>query len=190
MKKLVLLISIMMLNLAAFAQDNSKYGVGAMPIVDGMVVFSEVVPVEGVTADQLYTRAKMAVAEMFKSAKDVIQLDDKENGVIIVKGSNQIGSDPVYVHFTLRFYAKDEKYKIDITNCICESLPAMYGGVMTSGHTLNAEVMTDKECLNKKGELKRFSPGWDRRRVIDTKEYILDTFKKKMMTDPVQSADW
>lgn len=185
MKKLVLLISIMMLNLAAFAQDNSKYGVGAMPIVDGMVVFSEVVPVEGVTADQLYTRAKMAVAEMFKSAKDVIQLDDKENGVIIVKGSNNYDPD-VYSHFTLKVYIKDNKYKVDMTNCTCEVLPSRY----SSARELTAEYLTDAKCLKGDGGIKKLSPGYDRRCIIDTKDKVFEAFKKKMMTDPVQSADW
>lgn len=187
MKKLVLLISIMMLNFVAFAQedDNSKYGVGSMSIVDGMVFFSEVVPIEGVTSDKLYNRAKMAVAEIFKSANDVIQLDDKENGVLIVKGSNQCGPN-TYVHFTLKIYIKDGKYKVDMTNLVCEVLPSK----TSIARKLTAEVLTDDECLNKKGEIKKLSPGYDRKCIIDTKDKVFEAFKKKMMADPVQSADW
>lgn len=185
MKKLVLLISVVMLNLVSFSQDNNKYGVGSMPLVDGMVVFSEIVPIEGVTADKLHARAKMAVAEMFKSAKDVIQLDDKENGVLIVKGSNNYDPD-VYSNFTLKVYVKDNKYKVDMTNCTCEVLPSKY----SSARELTAEFLTDAKCLNKDGQIKKLSPGYDRRCIIDTKDKVFDTFKKKMQTDPVQNADW
>lgn len=190
MKKLVLLISIMMLNLVAFAQDNSKYGVGSMPLVDGKVVFSEVVPVEGVTADQLYTRAKMAVVEMFKSANDVIQLDDKENGVLIVKGANSFvykvnafDEGTGYVKFALKIYLKDEKYKIEISGIANQ---------LVGGTELIAERLTDKECLNSKGEVKTSGLSWGRQRmaVIDTRDQMFDTFKKKMMAEPVQNADW
>jgi len=70
----------------------------------------------GVSKNELYNRAKKWIAENFRSAKDIIQLDDKENGKIIVKSNitytgkfsrAYIGS----FDFTFTFDCKEGKYK-------------------------------------------------------------------------------
>lgn len=88
------------------------------------LTFSEVVQVEGVSAGELFNKAKKWYVIAFKSSKDVIQLESKEDGVIIGKGSftfkgkaftsgtNSTG--PVY--FTLKVEVKDGKYKYEITD--------------------------------------------------------------------------
>lgn len=51
------------------------------------VEFTEVVTVDSsITADQLYLRAKMFFVSRYKNANEVIQLDDKDNHVVIGKG--------------------------------------------------------------------------------------------------------
>lgn len=89
--------------------------------------YSEVVEVSGKNADQLYTSARMWFAEKFKSANEVLQMDDRENGVIIGKGN--ISSDEYYsagmgiqvqsnwiVKFTIKVMVKDGRYKCDMND--------------------------------------------------------------------------
>jgi len=56
----------------------------------GKFVYQEVVPVDGVTATDLYSRAKAWVALSYRSAKDVIQLDDPAVGRLIARGNFKV----------------------------------------------------------------------------------------------------
>lgn len=49
-----------------------------LPLEKRKVSYSEVVQVEGATQSELYKRAKVWFVNAFRSANDVIQLDDKE----------------------------------------------------------------------------------------------------------------
>lgn len=78
------------------------------------------------TKSQLYSDTKMFIAETWKSAQNVIQDDDKEGGMILVKGiSNSCESYRFGGHFeytfsySVKFLFKDRKWKIvvDQVNC-------------------------------------------------------------------------
>jgi hypothetical protein len=90
--------------------------------------FSEVVEVPNVTKDELYIRGKSWFAKTFKSANNVIQMDDKDAGKIIGKGAIMIesncticGASGIHtsnggpVSFTIEVSFKDNKFKYDIT---------------------------------------------------------------------------
>lgn len=196
MKKLLLLLLIATASLNLSAQDD-KYGKGSMPFVDGKVVFTEIVPAEGKTADQLYTQAKLAITDMFKSAKDVIQLDDKENGMLIVKGitaftyGGALSKSDAYINFTLNIATKDGRYKIDMSNMSIYFPPTTIGSNVISASTSYAENMTDENCFNKKGELKKTGYGFHRTKVIDAKDRIFATLKEKMSNSAINNNnDW
>jgi hypothetical protein len=71
--------------------------------------------------DDLYNRALLWVVKAYNSSKDVIQMQDKETGVIVCKAlievpgqKNAFGS-PLgidYVDYTLTIKVKEGKYKI------------------------------------------------------------------------------
>lgn len=81
--------------------------------------YTGVVQVDSIPAKTLQSRAKLFIAESFKSAKDVIQLDDADAGVIVVKGNiAPVIKVPIigrmqygWVHFTAKIQVKDGKYK-------------------------------------------------------------------------------
>ena len=77
--------------------------------------------------EEIYSDTKLLIARIYKSAQHVIQLDDKDAGIILIK-TNQ----PVYVQrwngtytytyaYTTTFRFKDGKYKITIDNIHCIS---------------------------------------------------------------------
>lgn len=87
----------------------------------GKVIYSEVVKVDStITKYQLYSKAREWIANVFISSKDVIQMDDREAGKIIVKGSFELTSklDIDLMKFTISIYLKDGKYKYVITDFI------------------------------------------------------------------------
>ena len=53
----------------------------------GKYAYREVISVEGVPASELYARAKAWVARAYESAKVVIDLDDKDAGRLVIKGT-------------------------------------------------------------------------------------------------------
>ena len=79
------------------------------------------------TKAQIYSDTKMFIAEFWKSAQNVIQNDDKEAGMILVKGvSSQDYTFLLHPHhykysYTVKFLMKEGKYKLVIDNLICIS---------------------------------------------------------------------
>jgi len=110
------LASAMMFAMVLFGQDHQP----PVPYVDGKVKYTEVVPVENNTSGQLYGKAKLWFASAFKSAQDVIQLDDKENGIVL--GQGIVVQDEAKAlthvrktwHFTIKIQVKDGRYRAEI----------------------------------------------------------------------------
>lgn len=80
--------------------------------------------------NDLYVKANEWMAKTFTSAKDVIQMQDKEAGKIIGKGSFGIPlieapSVIEYVKFTISIDVKGEKYRCIISNLEHETLPTL-----------------------------------------------------------------
>lgn len=72
--------------------------------------------------DQLYSETKSFISEYWKSAKDVIQNDDKDGGIILVKGVSiqevNFAMNPhTYIYsYTVKFMVKDNKFRIVISD--------------------------------------------------------------------------
>jgi hypothetical protein len=94
--------------------------------------YSEVVEVPGKTADQLYTSARIWFAERFKSANDVLQMDDQTSGTMVGKGSMR--SVEVFIvppsvaiknewliNFTIKVMVKDGRFKCDMYDFLVTS---------------------------------------------------------------------
>ncbi len=86
--------------------------------------FSDVVQVEGVSTTELYTRAKLWFAEAFRDSKHVLEVEDKEAGLLVGKGTMpyepssimQSGGMKGHISFTVKIMIKDGRYKYSISN--------------------------------------------------------------------------
>lgn len=108
MKKIALTISILFFVSTIFAQLNYQW--------DKSDSISK-------TKIEIYSLTKLFISEYWKSAQDVIQNDDKEGGVILVKGIsnkftfNSMGATYAYTYsYNVTFRMKDSKYKFTIDN--------------------------------------------------------------------------
>jgi len=96
---------------------------------DDKIYFSEVVTTDGLSKDVLYQNSRVFFADVFKSSNNVIQLDDKENGILIGKGFSNIYAkasvrDGIYIildftatvqmWFSIKIQFKDGRYKYEI----------------------------------------------------------------------------
>ena len=112
---------------------------GMQPIAESDRTLERVVEAPGYSKDQIYTSTKIWIAENFKSAKSVIELDLKEDGIIIGNGIIQypcsgmecLAKSDWKVPFTMRVDMKDQKFKVTFTN-IKLSWPASYSSGISS----------------------------------------------------------
>jgi len=114
MKNTILLLIFSSLTFSIFGQNKL---LDILPIQDGIVTYTGIVQVDSISKNTLYLRAKQWFVKTYKSAKDVIQLDDKENGEITGKGNFQISyyTRDSYINHTVSIYVKEGRYKYIIT---------------------------------------------------------------------------
>jgi hypothetical protein len=114
MKKIILLQTLLFSSFCAFAQGYK------IEKVDSVAK----------SKSEIYSSTKSFIAQTWNSAQDVIQNDDKENGIIIVKGilredvyATKLSPDPTkYTYsYTIKFMMKDNKYKIVAEDIFCTS---------------------------------------------------------------------
>lgn len=88
---------------------------------EGKFNINKVVEVKDVSKDQLFLRSKTFFVNTFKSANEVIQLEDKEEGIIIGKGTSKLmisGGLGVYIgiwmSYSIKVQSKEGRYKFEI----------------------------------------------------------------------------
>ncbi|MGY6648328.1 DUF4468 domain-containing protein [Wenyingzhuangia sp. IMCC45574] len=117
MKRIIYLLILITFSIKSFSQEKL---LDILPIENGNVVYTEVIKVENINKKELYNRAKKWVVLKYKSANDVIQLDDKEDGIIIGKGNFGIkyySRKPTIEH-TIQIETKDGRYKYTVSSFI------------------------------------------------------------------------
>ena len=126
MKK-IFLLTIICLPIISFGQTV----LSILPEINGVPVYSQVIVVDSSTTQvELYNRAKMWFIDHYNSAKNVLQMEDKEVGLLAGKGIIPIefdvkvpsGNDSIIVHqyfdiyHTIKVYTKKGKYKFEVTD--------------------------------------------------------------------------
>jgi hypothetical protein len=177
--------------IAAFNNySNPVKTVNSVPLkVDGYYKYFEVIKLDS-TANklELYNRAKFLITDIYKSAKDVIQLDDKENGIIIVKGlfkqywqSSILGGESINIYHTLTLSAKDGRYKYEITDFIVDYY--VPGNAYASGYLLHQPL--EVWNTSRPDNLNKFLIGLD----VTVKDFI-NSIKIGMEKQYKPTDDW
>jgi hypothetical protein len=99
-----------------------------LPGGEGVVIYTDVIKVDStINKSELFNRAKAWFVSEYKSANDVIQMQDKDAGILIGKGVFDINYNPwtdsifggdvkVDVSHIIKLYFKKGKYKYEITD--------------------------------------------------------------------------
>ena len=105
--------------------DDPNKLLSVLSMKEGRVYYEGVIAVDSATKDALYQRAKRWVVDAYKSAKDVIQLDDPDNGELVVKGKFKtywqttfLAGQDVYIAHTISISVKDGKYRYQMTDFV------------------------------------------------------------------------
>jgi len=117
MKKMLFIL--LALPFSAFSQkDPAKYDKDTIAYTQlpvdstGAIVFKRVYEAPNTPKAELYARAKIWTAIAFRSAKNVIQLDDDQKTSLIIKGVQE-GENNLW--FTIQFTIKDNKFRVIIS---------------------------------------------------------------------------
>lgn len=180
MKRLIFLSIFAIASLFSYAQE-------AKPLE-----YSEIVPVEGATKDELYNRAKVFFVDAFKDAKEVIQLDDKDGGMIVAKGvmtNKSLWSEDNIVDFRISIALKDGRYKYDINNFtlkIITSRPTFNFGAITDQEVPSIMQPVDYVGFGKKKQIENYVQC--KKYVISRCQSLIESLKSTMQT-PVGTGD-
>jgi hypothetical protein len=109
--------------------------------------FERVIKTDSVGRAKLFSTINDWVASNYNSAQDVIQMADKDAGIIIGKGTmkyffKNLSSYNGYINYTIKVYIKDNRYKVILTN------------FYHTGLSLNLGLITSADIYTTKGPYK------------------------------------
>lgn len=97
---------------------------GLAQVDQSQLAFDRVVEVPGASKDKIYDGTRIWIAENFRSAKAVLEYENKESGTLIgngnikypCQGMDCIAKSDWSTHFTMRVDTKDGKFKVAFSN--------------------------------------------------------------------------
>ena len=113
LKVMMMTLMMCLMTMVSFGQTNFKWDVVSDSLKDNK--------------SELYSKTKLFIGETWKSAQNVIQNDDKEGGVILVKGLSvqnlyyQMNDHRWTFNYTIKFLMKDNKCRIVIEDVYCSA---------------------------------------------------------------------
>lgn len=125
-RKALILAALFMVTAQVFAQYETNAPIDQKT---GFVTYSRIVPVENVSAADLYSRAQSWFATFYASAHDVLQQQDAERALLVGRSFFEIVNNGGRMFYTVTVRCKDGRAKIDISHLQHEQL-ARFAGQM------------------------------------------------------------
>lgn len=172
-------------------QELSAYMAGAVPEVDGKVVFATTIAAPGKSKADLYSavaawanlrytkeqaRGEWTDKDFFKNTEFAAVVNaDKNEGVITARGAEEmifsnkaLAKDYTYVYYVLNLRVVDNSIEFTLKN-----ISYVYAGGSESPERVYAEDwITDKETIKKNGKFHRIN-GKFRVKTIDLKDELI-----------------
>lgn len=182
MKRLMIILLLLVGN---FCYGQKKYR--GLPLVDDQIIYTGVVNVDSVNANELYLRAKLWLAEAYKNSKEVIQVDDKESGQIVGKGIFVVDWQVTFysftktnIHHVIKLQLKDGRYKYEISSFLIKYDIADKTSVISQETTI---LDWDKNRNRDENTKKYFTK-------INAEVEATILSLEKAMKKPSKSSDW
>lgn len=164
MKQLICILFAAMISVNALAQEK--------------LTFSEVIPVENLNKADIYAALRGWVATSYNSAQDVIQMDDKDAGIIICSalfeysyGKMQYKAYEGVIKYTLKLQIKDGRFKAEVGNIIHQNNRG-------NAEKCNLGAITTAETYTDKGLQKKFDNNVWNDIKMKSEEYAKNIFNR------------
>lgn len=158
---------------------DQKYLQGAVPVVDGKVVFSKTFEAPGKTAFQIYNIIGKFLQDETRESNQlnsqIVKADttDYELGAHyeewLVFKSNAISLDRTRFYYVIKAVCQNGKVNVEMSH-----IKYLYEEERNPQRMKAEEWITDKEALNKKGTKLLPMTGKFRRKTIDRKDYLFN----------------
>lgn len=161
---------------------DPKYLKGAVPEVNGQVVFSKHINVPGKTASQIYDIMLQYMQRLTKTSNQIesqISTSDAQKHEIVgiyqewlVFKNTALSLDRTRLFYALRAQCSDGAVDIEMMR-----IRYLYEEERTPQRMTAEEWITDKESVNKKNTKLLPMSGKFRRKTIDRKDYLFNKFE-------------
>ena len=161
---------------------DEKYLRGAVPLVDGKVVFSKTIEAPGKSADQIYTILHDYIEKMTKASYQIHSLfvvEDTENHKIgatfeewLVFKKAALMLDQTRLYYVLEVNCKDGEAEVSFSR-----IHYLYDEYRDPQKLKAEEWITDDVAVNKKNTKLYPFMGKFRRKTIDRKDFIFNKFE-------------
>jgi hypothetical protein len=124
------------------------------------LIYTEVIPVDSVSRDELFNRAKIWFVSAYNNSSEVLQIVDSENGQLVGKALFKFkpisinSSDRVIgnIKYAIKISVKEGRYKYEVTDFIHQPT-----GNSNYGNIEFGLLTTDEECPYQiKGQFKKW----------------------------------
>lgn len=171
------------------------------PGINDPLELSEVVQVPGTKGVELFPRAQEWFVNNFVSANNVIQMTDKENGIIMGSGALKYEPDTAigyvglsgFIHFTVKIVLKDGRFKYTFNDFRHSGTPAMGVGFLGVRRVYEQKygILTNSEIVPDGIEYGRSSV-WNHMREVSFEEAdkLAKTLKTQMDKPAKGKNDW
>ena len=122
------------------------------------------------TKDEIYSSLKLFLVEYFVDANEVIQVDDKEQGVIVFKGTKRNYMKGIFGeknpagfwHFTGKFEIKDGRYRYSVYDIYVKQTYATTSAENVTGYNVKrlAELINELDTAFGNIEFKKTNTDW------------------------------
>lgn len=178
MKKYILFSLLACICVIASGQVNEKYSAGAVPEVDGKVVFSKTIGLNnGISDDALFDQISDWASQRYSNGNNRVLLTDKEKKEIACKGETNL----VFKSSLLVLDQAEMSYQLvlDVENAKCNiTVRNIRYKYMENNFPAETSII-DKEALNK-NKLDRHY-GKFRTHTIDTINVVFDSLQKYLV---------
>ena len=164
------------------ANPNEKYLRGAVPLVDGKVVFSKTIKAPGKSVAQIYTILHDYIEKMTKASYQIHSLfvvEDTENHKIgatfeewLVFKKAALMLDQTRLYYVLEVNCKDGEAEVSFSR-----IHYLYDEYRKPQKLKAEEWITDDVAVNKKNTKLYPFMGKFRRKTIDRKDFIFNKFE-------------
>ena len=157
----------------------------------GLITFEEVIKTPGKDKNQLYAIYREWYVNFFRSADDVLQMDDKENGVLIGKGFQDITFKVIGMNLTeklyykVKFILKDGRFKYVISDLQTQQYP--YQG-NSSPNKVRCEVALIDLLYSKRGKINKINRNC-KEAVLTAVLSLIDNIKNSSNKAVLESED-
>lgn len=171
--------------------DDPKYLAGAVPLVDGHVVFTLDKDVPGMSADSIYSKVYRVFQQVVEESK-ANDLQPESRIAAVNKGEHTIAArinewlvfsnsflslDRTQITYTLIAQASDGHVKVTMERILyAYEMNRDSGGLQTKAE----EWITDKDALTKNGTKLNKMSGKFRKKTIDRKDNIFGRISKAL----------